>query len=207
MFAAAPAYSALISTYTDRTTWQGNSSGVQTITFENFTPTTGLSAVAWDNVTFTGTRNSNPASLQIFDTSSLSFYDFGTHYALAMQVFSGQTFTYHVALPSAVTSFGVDLFSGSPSSATYSVSVAGNSYTVPTFAPKTVGFFGATFDAPVTNVDITAPGAPDGSLLFLDNFAFGTAAAGGDQAPEASTLLMIGSGLVALARLRRRLGL
>ena len=203
MFAVAPAFSATIATYTDRTTWQGVSSGVQTVTFENFSPASGLSSVTWDNVTFTGTKNASPAVLQIFDTSVLSFYNFGTHYALAMSPYGGQTFTFHIALPDAVTSFGVDLFSGSPSSLSYTVNVAGNPYTVPTFPAPTAGFFGATFDAPITSVDISAPGAPDNSLLFLDNFSFG-AAATSDQTPEVDTLLMIGTGLTAVAAMRRR---
>ena len=203
ILAVAPAYSAPIATYTDRTTWQGATSGVQTVTFENFSPASGLGSVAWDNATFTGTRNGSPAVLQIFDTSVLSFYNFGTHYALSMSVYGGQTFTFHVALPAAVTSFGVDLFSGSPSSLSYTVNVAGNPYTVPTFLAPTAGFFGATFDAPVTTVDISAPGAPDNSLLFLDNFSFGSAATS-DQTPEVDTLLMIGTGLTAVAAMRRR---
>jgi hypothetical protein len=120
MSAVAPAYSAPIATYTDRTSWQGASSGVQTVTFENFSPASGLSSVTWDNATFTGTKNASPAVLQIFDTSVLSFYNFGTHYA-----------------------------------------------------------------------------------LFLDNFSFGAAVAS-DQTPEVDTLLMIGTGLTAVAAMRRR---
>jgi hypothetical protein len=175
-------------------------------------------------VNFTGVENSTTYSLEDLDTTTIGsfwYYNFGTDDALFLStaLASGSPAPhYHITLPAGVTAFGLNLASINPYGLSYNVvvngvsataSTAGNNPTMST--PGTPGFFGATFDSPITSIDIypqnyVTGGSP--TFALLDNFSFGTAdAPDPPAASEAGTLLLIGSGLVALAggrRLRRR---
>jgi hypothetical protein len=76
--------------------------------------------------------------------------------------------------------------------------VAGNNYTVPTDARPAEQFWGVTSDTPIATINLTLLGTVyNGSTYaLLDNFSYGTAASGMSEAPEAGTLLLIGSGLI-----------
>ncbi len=90
----------------------------------------------------------------------------------------------------------------------YSITVAGNTYTVPTLGGNTEAFWGLTSDTPISSLQLDVPAATpsSGTSALLDNFSFGTAGTGDvSEAPEAGTYLLIGSGLIGLVVLRKRL--
>ena len=110
-----------------------------------------------------------------------------------------------IVLPAGVTAFGLDLFTVSPNSESFQITVAGTNYTVPTDARPTEQFWGVTSDTAISTINLTLLGtAYNGSTYaLLDNFSFGTADL--SQAPEAGTFLLIGSGLIGIAGLRKLL--
>jgi len=214
MLAVTPAFPTVISTYTTQATWLAASNTVQNIDFEGLAPANGVSSTYYsltlDNVTFSGEQGAGSFGMNVIDTNFSQYFNFGTNDALELpNIYSLPAPYFQIVLPAAVTSFGVNLMSVSPQALSYSVTAGGSTFTVPTYTTPTPGFFGATFDAPVTTIDIAPLGlaAGAGAYELLDNFSFGAADAtqdsGGDT-PEAATLLMIGLGLVALTALRRR---
>jgi hypothetical protein len=114
----------------------------------------------------------------------------------------------HVVLPAGVTAFGMDLFTVSPSALSFTVTVAGTPYTVPTNARPSEAFWGVTSDTPIASLDLTLQGSTfnGDSVALVDNFQFGNAAQDMSQAPEAATFLLIGSGLIGIAILKKWIG-
>jgi len=214
--AHAPAYSTTITTYNNSTAWQAaTSAGYQTVTFEGLTPAgtatnyNGANGVTADGVNFIGYSTSGSSDIQVVDTSAFSWYDWGTGDALLQNLGrpnAGAPLPYvNIVLPANITSFGLDLFTTSPQALNYSITVAGNQYTVPTFSQPTLAFWGITSDTPVTSLQLTLQGTTwnSGSNELLDNFSFG--ASDLTAAPEAGTYLLIGSGLIGFVLLRKRL--
>ena len=111
----------------------------------------------------------------------------------------------NILLPANITSLGLDLFTTSPQALSYTITVAGNQYTVPTFTQPTLAFWGITSDTAITSVQLTLAGTTfnGSSNALLDNFSFG--ASDLTAAPEAGTYLLIGSGLIGFVLLRKRL--
>jgi len=207
-----PAHSTVIATYSDLVSLQTASSALQLIDFEGIGATTynNAAGLTLKGVQFIGTQGTG-FGLQIFDTSISPFFDFGTKSALAItRNVNGPAPTFHIVLPAAITAFGFNIMTASPNGLSVAITVAGNTYTPPTFGRPTPAFFGATLDAPVTTIDIMPIGTqPDGSTyVFLDNFSFGTATTQitppPPDVPEVATLLMIGTGLIAFTGLKRR---
>jgi hypothetical protein len=214
--ALAPAYCTTITTYSDPATWQAaTSTGYQTVTFEGLTPpgtatpyynSTGVTA---SGVDFIGYNSSGVSDVQVVDTSTVSWYDWGTGDALIQSLnrpSSSSPLPYiDIVLPANITSLGLDLFTNSPQALSYTITVAGNQYTVPSFSQPTLAFWGITSDTPITSIQVTLAGTTfnGGSNELLDNFSFG--ASDLTAAPEAGTYLLIGSGLIGLVLLRKRL--
>jgi hypothetical protein len=114
----------------------------------------------------------------------------------------------HVTFTTPVTAFGSDLFSTSSYGMTFAITVAGTTYMAPTFNQPTRAFWGITSDTGITSADFMLQGttAQGNSLAFLDNFRYGAAQAGpADPTPEAATFLLIGSGLLGLVILAKRM--
>ena len=221
-----PAYSTTLTTYTSSASWQGATSGVQMDNFEGLAPAggstlfTGPNGVSSDpNVDFTGYSWSGSPYIQVIDTTASTWYNFGTGDALLepMDRPNGSPLPYiHVVFLAPVTAFGADLFTSSPSGLSYAVTVYGASntqlatpYTATTNALPNTAFWGVTSDTPIWSVDFTVQGTTfnGGSYAFLDNFRYGAAQTQGPppgDTPEAATMLLIGSGLIGLAYLRKR---
>ena len=214
-----PAYSTTITTYNNSTAWQAaTSAGYQTVTFEGLTPAgtatnyNGANGVTADGVNFIGYSTSGSSDIQVVDTSAFSWYDWGTGDALLQNLGrpnAGAPLPYvNIVLPANITSFGLDLFTTSPQALNYSITVAGNQYTVPTFSQPTLAFWGITSDTPVTSLQLTLQGTTwnSGSNELLDNFSFG--ASDLTAAPEAGTYLFdwVGTYRVRLAAQTPNLG-
>ena len=141
----APVFGAVISTYTSQASWLADSTGVQNVDFEGLAPLNGVSGLFYslilDGVTFTATQGAGSFGMQAVDTNMAPWYNFGTRDALMMpNLITLPVPSFHIALPAAVTSFGVNLMSVSPGGVSYSVTVDGNTFTVPTYAAPTPGF-------------------------------------------------------------------
>jgi hypothetical protein len=214
--ALAPAYSTTITTYSDPVVWAAATTpGYQTVTFTGtatpggFTGYSGATGLTASGVEFIGYSFAGTSDIQSVDTSAFSWYNDGTGDALIQPMDrpnSGSPLPYiNIVLPSSVTALGLDLYTTSPQALSYTITVAGNQYTVPTFAQPTLAFWGITSDTPVTSLQLTLAGSAfnGGSQALLDNFSFG--ASDLSAAPEAGTYLLIGSGLIGLIVLRKRL--
>jgi hypothetical protein len=218
--AVASAYATTITTYNDPTAWQNaTAAGYQTVTFEGLTnpggattynSATGLTA---SGVEFIGYTSSGVSDGTVIDTSAFPWFNDGSGDAFLQgtdRPNAASPLPYiNIVLPANVTSLGMDLFTTSPQALNYTVTVAGNTYTVPTFSQPTEAFFGITSDTAISSLQLTLAGTTfnSGSQALLDNFSFGGASGGSDvtSAPEAGTYLLIGTGLIGLVLLRKRL--
>ena len=209
-----PAYSTIITQYTSLASFDAASSGDLTADFEALTPgyySTASGVSIYPNVDFIG-YNSLPAPyLQVVDTTGSPYYDFGTGNALMQDMTrpnSNSPLPYiQVNFTTPVTAFGANLFSNSPRGTSFAVTVLGTQYTVATSTSAPATFWGVTSDTPISSVDFALVGTSPtgGTWAFLDNFTYGTAGPDQTETPEAATMLLIGSGLLGLAILGKKL--
>lgn len=189
-----PAYSATITTYSTLADWQAIVSDSQLIDFEGLAPAGGNtgypSGLTVNGVEFIGLSGT---TFGVWDTNNNSAFNFGSNEAAYAFATSPDV---QITLPAGVTAFGIDLFSA-VAPVTYKVSFLGNQYTVPTYSKPTRAFFGAKSDTAISTVELTLQGSNPNYYSFFDNFRF--------DVPEANTYLLIGSGLVGLALLKRRM--
>jgi len=212
-----PAYSTTV-TYTDLASWTAATAGDQTIDFlgkanGNLIQDYSNGGLSYTDVQFFGIGTGTP--LEILDSSAAAFSwaNFGSGEALIQPTNRGvnDPVPYiHVTFTTPVTAFGSDLFTTSSYGMTFSITVAGATYTAPTFSLPTRAFFGVTSDTPISSADFQLQGTTPtgGSIAFLDNFTYGSAQAVGpppDDTPEAATMLLIGSGLLGLVILGKRM--
>jgi hypothetical protein len=211
-----PGYSTTITTYSSLTTWQAaTTAGYQTVTFTGFAPAgssetySSATGVTSDGVNFIGYNSSGLSDVQVVDTSANQYYDWGTGDALIQSLSrpnAGSPLPYvNIVLPANITSLGLNLFTASPAALSFTITVAGNQYTVPTFSQPTLAFWGITSTTAISSIQLTLAGTTynGGSEELLDNFSFG--ADDMTVAPEAGTYLLIGSGLIGFVMLRKRL--
>jgi hypothetical protein len=214
--ALAPAYSTTITTYSSPTTWEAaTSAGYQTVTFTGLAPSGGdtaynsASGVTSLGVEFIGYNSAGVSQIEVVDSSAFSYYNDGSGDALILSASPSSNVAplpyISIVLPANVTAFSMDLWTASSPAMSYSITIAGNTYTVPTVAGSTETFWGITSDTPLTSLQLDLPNAThsSGSQALLDNFSFG--ASDLSAAPEAGTYLLIGSGLIGLVILRKRL--
>jgi hypothetical protein len=218
VWTATPAYSS-ISTFSNLADWQAAASGVQVIDFSGLNspgPITDYSTgvgLTVSNIQFIGLTASGAASLQVLDTSQFSWDNYGSGDALMQSMNragSDPSPHIHVVFLTPVTAFGTDLFTATPHALSFAISLFGTQYAAPTLDQPNRAFWGVTSDTPISYVDFTIPDATwnGNTVAFLDNFRFGTAQGTEEppaDTPEAATLLLIGSGLVGLASLRKRI--
>jgi hypothetical protein len=204
--------------------WQAATSGVLTANFEGLTP--GFSSTSYNtptgvssypNVDFIGYSSTGTPLLEVEDSTSAgwaAFRNFGTGDVLSQLMdrpSNGSPLPYiHVVFSTPVTAFGSDLFTSGPNALNFTVTLFGSQYTVPTNPLPNTAFWGVTSDTPISSADFTLQGTVfnGGSHALLDNFRYGTAQTQGpppDDTPEAATMLLIGSGLIGLAYMRKRI--
>jgi hypothetical protein len=211
-----PAYSTTITTYNNFANWQAaTATGYQTQGFDGLAPAgsytvySGANGLTASGVDYIGYTSGGLSDIEVLDTSAYSWYNWGTGDALYQSMNrpnSSSPLPYiNIVLPANITSLSFDLFTTSPQALNYSITVAGNQYTVPTYSQPTLAFWGITSDTAISSIQLTLAGTTynGSSNAFLDNFSFG--ADDMESAPEAGTYLLIGSGLIGLVALRKRL--
>jgi hypothetical protein len=215
-FTLVPLPATTITTYSSLSTWAAATSpGYQTVTFTgmatpgsntNYYSPTGVTA---DGVEFIGYSSTGSSDMQVIDTSAFSWYNWGSGDALiqsTQQTNSSAPLPYiSIVLPANVSALGLNLFSTNTQGMTYSITVAGNQYNVPTFTQPTLAFWGVTSSAPISSLTLSLEGTvySNPSEELADNFSFG--ASDISAAPEAGTYLLIGTGLIGFVMLRKRL--
>jgi hypothetical protein len=204
---AAPAYSAVVTTYTSMASWQAAANNLTAIDFASQTLGSYPNGLTVSFVQFSdGVAN---VPLNIMDTAGSPYVDFGTGRALEVgtdRPNSGSAVPYiHILFPAPFTAIGFNLFTGSPNGLTYTITVSGTQYSAPTFAKPTLAFWGITSDTPITTLDLTLQGTVfnGGSQAYVDNIQFG---AEDVPLPESATCVTIGSGLLAVGLFRKRRG-
>lgn len=216
--ALAPAYSTTI-TYTSQASWEAaTNTGYQTITFAGDTPansgTSYDSGLTSSGVEFFGYNSSGASDLQVIDTSGSNYpwYDWGAGDALLQDMnrpnASSPLPYINIILPANVTSIGMELWTTSPQALNYVITVNGTQYTVPTYSQPTLSFWGITSDTPITSLELTLAGTTynGSSNALMSDFSFGTEQISQVQtAPEAGAYLLIGTGLIGLVVLRKKL--
>ena len=181
--------------YTDRTTFEAHSQGLQTITFEGLAPLDSFTffpsppGLTQLGVNFQGSPNNlfvidpgfNPPN---FNWNSGQFLQENS---------SGGTLS--VTLPPGTTAVGLDVSSFNPQSAILQLST-GDVLTVPEPGKPNFAFIGFTSDVPVTGLSITITGNGNPTV---DNFSFGLASVGpAAGVPEPGTLVLTTVGLLGL---------
>lgn len=210
--------------FTDPNAWANATSGTSEITFSGIAPAgsftnegtgTGLSI---QGVTFIGQLTAATYQLNVVDQFDLSpYYNWGVPATLQSPVYNlppSPTFVpyIHVVLPANTTAIAAMLGTVSPGGLTYQVDLSdGESFTIGTTSRPALTFFGVTADSPITYANFTVlnAGTFSGAFGFLTDFQFGSAQQQGGgttgDAPEACTLILIGSGLVTLRAFRSHL--
>ncbi len=214
-----PAFATII-TYTDRTAWQTATTNDTNIDFEGQTPVDTAKAYSDSNgykqsgVQFEGINGFGFALSIVNPGPNTSYYNWGSGASLQSGFyFGGANVPYiHVILPTSITAFGVDLMTGNPNAQSVKVAVNGTgNLTDATAAKPTRTFFGVTSDSAIGTIDfsIVNPQANSGAYVLLDNFSFGTVKPAAPpppltEVPEVATMFLIGTGLAAMAILRKR---
>ena len=215
--ALVPAYSTTLTTYSSSSSWQtATEPGYQTLTFAGYTqPNTATNYWSSTGVTdagveFIGYGATGASDIQVIDTSGeFTWYNWGTGQALIQPMNrpnSSSPLPYiNIVLPANVTSLGMDLFTANNQAMSYTITVAGNQYTVPTFSQPTLAFWGITSNTPITSIQLTLAGTTynQSAEALMADFVFGISDM--SAAPEAGTYLLIGTGLIGFVALRKRL--
>lgn len=214
-----PAYAATV-TFTDAVAWGAASSGSTTIDFSTLAPagsfkdystSTGLSL---SGVNFLGFLSPTAFQLGVFDSQYASpFFNFGGGAELKGPGYDSMNASFtpyiHVVLPGNVTSIAANLATVSPNGLTYSIKLSdGETFSSATGARPATTFFGLTTTAPISYVDfaLSDASAGNGTSGLIKNFQFATTVSGGTpppDVPEAATLILIGTGLMAFRGLKK----
>lgn len=229
LITAAISSASVLQTFTTRASWEAaTQAGFTTVDFENLSLPMGYlsystsAGLTTGGLSFVGVQGDtwSPYYLWAAIPGALD-PDFANSGALLKgpEYRAGGAAYLSVTVPTGVTSFGLDLMSYNPTAQNFVIQLDGVNIgvVITTLAQPARQFFGFTADAPITNVRIFLDGSPNTSAATagrFDNFVYGAAGApggggggGGEEAPEGTTMLCLGMGLVMVRWVKRRTGL
>ena len=228
-----PAQASVLNTYTDSSSFNSATSNATVINFDG-TTTNSYSSNGYTNyygvysnaagltlngVNFVG--NSGYGSYEL-TTSNATDPNAGTNYGTGT-LLVGPTWypgaSVLISLPGSATAFAFDMGAITPSVSSFEIQLVslGLTYNITTSLRPTTTFFGATLDAPISQIRIaTLPGSSGTTpQLLLDNFVYATAGGAsalqdpapppGGETPEVTTILYVTSGIGLLIWKRRRM--
>jgi len=201
----------LLQTYSNLTAWEAAVAELGVDTFEGIAPSGGsapydTSAGYADllGIDFVGNQQ-DYYSLSIFGAAFASGFNFGTGATLGGGVNFGYQPSITANLPAGTTAVALYVMTvGTTATITLTANYQGTQEAQVTVVPGAgqETFAGFTFSAPITSLVESISGAPNNSYVLLDNFAIGTADAD-NPVPEPLTMLLVGTGLLVLARMSR----
>ncbi|MCP5115311.1 MAG: hypothetical protein GY953_31165 [bacterium] len=206
--------------YSDRASWEAATPGFANIdfditsTYQSFNTAAGVTldenGIAPIGVQFVGLATPGSYELTVVDPAFSSAHDHGSGDVLKGPRFlsAEPTRSIEMILPLGINSFGFDLMTydsleqqpAGPQ--TFTVSVDGTEVTqVVTLLQPGRAFFGVVSDTEVGQIELVLDTGISGRTFpMIDNFSSGSVTA----TPEAHTYLLVGSGLLLVALLRRR---
>lgn len=216
---ASPAGAASIQ-YADSASWSAAAGSSTTINFNGIAPVNSYKDYSTSTgyissgVEFVGYYAGTNYGLQIVDAGfGGGYFNFGTGGALRSAVYDRATQAspvpyIHVVLPANTNALAANLGTVSPNGLTYEVTLStGENFTVGTLTRPNTAFLGITSSTALTYADFTVLGSQynGGTYGMIKSFQFATGASPAvSDTPEACTLLLIGSGLVAFRMMKKR---
>ncbi len=198
----------VLQTYGDLTSWSSAVTVDATDTFDGLAPSGSNDPVGTtysaDGLTYNAITG---GAMDIVDSTYMNpYFNFGPGGILISGSSTSVLPKIQVTLPANTTAVGLDLMTVSPNAQSVVVTLNdGETFTVGTANRPTETFFGFTTSAPVSTITFTLTSVDlnQGTFIGLDNFSYGVATA--SEAPEASTLCLIGAGLIVFTARRKRL--
>jgi hypothetical protein len=202
-----------LQTYPDVNSWLAAVTALGDATFEGQAPVNG--STSYNNsagyteagVKFVG--YSGGYDLMIVNPGSVNWwYNFGSGASLSTVGSTLYPVSIVATLPANMTAVALNVMVAGNAGLPVVVTASdGSSATIPTTAGQ-ASFFGAIYATPITSLTVASNGTPpSGTYVLLDNFRYGTADSDGlpGNAPEIATMLLIGTGLLAMAAFRKRM--
>ena len=214
---ASLASATVLQIYDSRANWEAATTGQANVDFAalglavgGYTSYSTSGGLSLGGLTFVGVESSGYWLYAVNPTAG-SDQDFGSSTVIKTQY--GASAYLAITLPSATTSFGVDLMTAFPDAQTFRIELDSVDLRVDLFstaARPTRTFVGVTTDTAISQVRIYLTSGNSGTVALFDNFGYGAAGSsggGGDppgDTPEIATMLCVGSGLIAFRWARRR---
>ncbi len=218
LFTALASHATVLQIYNSRPTWDAATTGRADVDFESlnlgvggFTSYSSAGGLNIGGLNIVGVLDVNQYFLWALNPPAAALENYGSN-TIIRGPERRPTSYLSVTLPSAVTSFGVDLMTYDPAAQSFAILLDGIQVaTVTTANRPTRTFFGVTTDAPITEIRLVLNSGNNFTTQGLfDNFAYGAAAGSGgggpspSETPEVGTLAATGTGLILVRYLRRR---
>lgn len=211
---AVPAFSSSLQTFNNQALFNAQLSSYYTVGFDNLVTTPGM-AVTFNDLNgyldsfgdrFVGINSTDSPYLTVYlPYATQTSYMLGSGPILIGPYWQNEPSRYtQITLAAPVYALGMSLATAYPTAGSLTVTLStGDVITpIPTLATPASQWFGVISSTPITWLDVQAiSGQP-----LMDNFEFGAPLAAQQDTPEAATLLMIGTGLLALRFLKRSRG-